>query len=56
VVAQLDAAGITRAVVPSVAYSFSNPNKQTVPDEYAHVMREDNWTSAQVAMVIERGK
>jgi predicted TIM-barrel fold metal-dependent hydrolase len=48
-VAQLDAAGIARAVVLSVAYSFSNPNKETVPDEYAHVMRENNWTSAQVA-------
>lgn len=48
-VAQLDAAGINRAVVLSVAYSFSNPNQATVPDEYAHVMAENNWTSAQVA-------
>jgi predicted TIM-barrel fold metal-dependent hydrolase len=48
-VAQLDAAGIGRAVVLSVAYSFSNPNKERVPNEYAHVMRENNWTSAQVA-------
>ncbi len=48
-VAQLDAAGISRAVVLSVAYSFSNPNKAPVPNEYAHVMDENNWTSAQVA-------
>jgi predicted TIM-barrel fold metal-dependent hydrolase len=48
-VAQLDAAGINRAVVLSVAYSFSNPNKPPVPNEYAHVMAENNWTSAQVA-------
>jgi predicted TIM-barrel fold metal-dependent hydrolase len=48
-VAQLDAAGIRRAVVLSVAYSFSNPNKAAVPNEYAHVMHENNWTSAQVA-------
>src|SRR3954471_3972843 len=37
-IGQLDAAGIQRAVVLSVAYSFSNPNKPQVPDEYAHVM------------------
>jgi predicted TIM-barrel fold metal-dependent hydrolase len=48
-VAQLDAAGISRAVVLSVAYSFSNPNKAPVPNEYAHVMAENDWTSAQVA-------
>jgi len=48
-IAQLDAAGIQRAVVLSVAYSFSNPNKPPVADEYAHVMAENDWTSAQVA-------
>ena len=48
-VAQLDAAGISRAVILSVAYSFSNPHKAPVSDEYAHVMAENNWTSAQVA-------
>ncbi len=53
-VAQLDAAGIKRAVVLSVAYSFSNPNKQSVPNEYAHVMRENNWTNAQVAKYSQR--
>jgi len=48
-IAQLDAAGIARAVVLSVAYSFSNPNKPKVEDEYAHVRAENDWTSAQVA-------
>ena len=53
-VTQLDAAGIQRAVVLSVAYSFSNPNKPAVPKEYAHVMAENDWTSAQVARYPDR--
>jgi predicted TIM-barrel fold metal-dependent hydrolase len=53
-IAQLDAAGIQRAVVLSVAYSFSNPNKPRVPNEYAHVVAENNWTSAQVAKYPDR--
>jgi predicted TIM-barrel fold metal-dependent hydrolase len=48
-IAQLDAAGISRAVVLSVAYSFSNPNKAQVSDEYGRVKAENDWTSAQVA-------
>ena len=48
-IAQLDAAGIGRAVGLSVAYSFSNPNKLPVPNEYAYVMAENDWTSAQIA-------
>lgn len=48
-IAQLDAAGISRAVVLSVAYMFSNPNKPAVPNEYAQVKAENDWTSAQVA-------
>ena len=48
-ISQLDAAGISRAVVLSVAYSVSNPNEPRVPQEYAHVMAENDWTSAQVA-------
>jgi predicted TIM-barrel fold metal-dependent hydrolase len=53
-VAQLDAAGIQRAIVLSVAYSFSNPNKPAVRDEYASVMAENDWTSAQVAKYPDR--
>jgi predicted TIM-barrel fold metal-dependent hydrolase len=41
--------GISRAVILSVAYSFSNPNKPPVSKEYADVMAENDWTSAQVA-------
>jgi hypothetical protein len=52
-IAQLDAAGIERAVVLSVAYSFSNPNKPPVPNEYAHVMAENDWTSAQPRQAIQ---
>src|SRR5438309_11228103 len=48
-IAQLDAAGIERAVVLSVAYSFSNPNKAPAANEYAHVMAENDWTSSQIA-------
>lgn len=48
-IAALDAAGIQRAVVLSVAYVFSNPNRPPTPDEYAHVKAENDWTSAQVA-------
>ena len=51
---QLDAPGMARAVVLSGAYSFSSPNKQPVPNEYAHVMAENNWTSAQVAKYPDR--
>jgi predicted TIM-barrel fold metal-dependent hydrolase len=53
-VAQLEAAGIQRAVVLSVAYSLSNPNKPPVPNEYAHVMAENDWTSAQVGKYSDR--
>jgi predicted TIM-barrel fold metal-dependent hydrolase len=50
----LDAAGIQRAVVLSVAYSFANPNKPAVPNEYELVKAENDWTSAQVAKYPER--
>ena len=50
----LDAAGIQRAVVLSVAYSFANPNKPRDPQEYADVMAENDWTSAEVAKYPDR--
>ena len=53
-IAQLDAAGIQRAIVLSVAYSFSNPNKPSLPNEYARVMAENDWTSAQVGKYPDR--
>jgi predicted TIM-barrel fold metal-dependent hydrolase len=47
--AYLDAAGIQRAAVLSVAYQFGNPNRPPVEDEYAKVKAENDWTSRQVA-------
>jgi predicted TIM-barrel fold metal-dependent hydrolase len=47
-IAQLDAAGIGRAVVLSVAYSYGDERKH-VADEEAKVRAENDWTEAQVA-------
>jgi hypothetical protein len=48
-ITMLDEAGIKRAAVFSIAYQFSNPNRQAVADEYAKVRAENDWTSARVA-------
>lgn len=48
-VALLDAAGIRRAVILSVAYQLGNPNRPAVENEYAEVRAENDWTSRQVA-------
>jgi predicted TIM-barrel fold metal-dependent hydrolase len=48
-IAHMDAAGIQKAAVLSVAYGFSNPNKPAVEDEYGKVRAENDWTSGQVA-------
>jgi predicted TIM-barrel fold metal-dependent hydrolase len=45
----LDAAGIRRAVVLSLAYQYGNPNRPPVKDEYARVKEENDWTARQVA-------
>jgi predicted TIM-barrel fold metal-dependent hydrolase len=45
----LDEAGIQRAVVLSLGYQFGNPNKPPVPDEYAAVKAENDWTAVQIA-------
>lgn len=45
----LDDAGIARAVVLSTAYQFGNPNKPAVPDEYARVVEENDWTMREAA-------
>jgi predicted TIM-barrel fold metal-dependent hydrolase len=47
-VALLDEAGIGRAVVLSLAYTYGSPKRQ-VDDEYAKVRRENDWTAAQAA-------
>jgi uncharacterized protein len=48
-VALLDAAGIRRATVLSMAYGYANPNRPPVDDEYGAVKAENDWTSEQVA-------
>jgi predicted TIM-barrel fold metal-dependent hydrolase len=45
----LDAAGVQRALVLSLAYQYGNPNKPAVKDEYAKVKAENDWTAQQVA-------
>jgi predicted TIM-barrel fold metal-dependent hydrolase len=52
-VAMLDAAGIRRAAVLSVAYLLGDP-KGTAEGEYQKVKAENDWTSRQVARYPER--
>lgn len=52
-VAHLDAAGIRRGVVLSVAYMYGSPSR-TVTDELAKVRAENDWTAAQVALYPDR--
>jgi len=47
-VSLLDAAGVQRAAVLSVAYIFGSPNR-TIENEYEKVKAENDWTSRQVA-------
>jgi predicted TIM-barrel fold metal-dependent hydrolase len=53
-IALLDAAGVGRALVLSVAYQFSNPNKPPFANEYTQVKPENDWTSQQVARFPDR--
>lgn len=53
-IALLDAAGITRAVVLSLAYQLGNPNRPPVENEYARVKAENDWTAQQVARYPDR--
>lgn len=50
----LNSAGIRRAVVLSVAYQFSNPNRPPIENEYAQVKAENDWTSRQVTRFPDR--
>jgi predicted TIM-barrel fold metal-dependent hydrolase len=45
----MDAAGVRRALVLSLAYQYGNPNRPPVSDEYAQVKAENDWTARQVA-------
>jgi predicted TIM-barrel fold metal-dependent hydrolase len=53
VVALLDAAGIRKGVLLSTAYMFGSPRFQ-LPDEYARVRAENDWTAAQAARYPDR--
>lgn len=50
----LDAAGIRRAVVLSVAYWFDGPNPIPGADPYAQVRAENDWTAQEVARFPDR--
>lgn len=53
-IANLDEAGIDRAVVLSVAYWFGSASRVGRPDEYANTRAENDWTAAQVARYPDR--
>src|SRR5690242_18253637 len=53
VLALLDAAGIRRALLLSVAYMYGSPAR-SVADEYARVRAENDWTGAQAAAYPDR--
>jgi predicted TIM-barrel fold metal-dependent hydrolase len=48
VIRLLDSAGIQRALVLSLGYSWGNPSR-SVENEYEHVKAENDWTAAQVS-------
>lgn len=54
VIALLDAAGIRRALVLSVAYTWGKASRTSVDEEYAHVKAENDWTADQVAQYPDR--
>ena len=53
VVALLDSAGIRRALVLALGYSWGNPSR-TVENEYEKVKAENDWVAAQVAKYPDR--
>jgi len=53
VVSLLDAAGIQRAVILSVAYMFGSPNR-TLESEYDRVKAENDWVSGEVRRFPDR--
>ena len=48
-IALLDSAGVQRALVLSVAYTWGKASRVAVADEYEHVKAENDWTAQQVA-------
>jgi predicted TIM-barrel fold metal-dependent hydrolase len=53
-VADLDAAGIKKAIVLSLAYWFGGSHSNPVDDEYAAVRAENDWTAAEAARFPDR--
>jgi len=53
-VALLDSAGIQRAMVLSVAYTWGKASRAPVDNEYEHVKAENDWTAQQVAQYPDR--
>ena len=53
-IALLDSAGIRRALVLSVAYTWGKASRVPVENEYDHVKAENDWTSQQVAQYPDR--
>ncbi|HET9295129.1 MAG TPA: amidohydrolase family protein [Gemmatimonadales bacterium] len=54
VIALLDAAGIRRALVLSVAYTWSKASRAPVDEEYNHVKAENDWTAQEVSQYPDR--
>ena len=54
VIALLDSAGIRRALVLSVAYTWGKASRAKVGDEYNHVKSENDWTAQQVSQYSDR--
>jgi predicted TIM-barrel fold metal-dependent hydrolase len=53
-VALLDSAGIERALVLSMAYTWGKASRTPVENEYEHVKAENDWTAQQVAQYPNR--
>ena len=54
VIELLDAAGIERALVLSMAYTWGKASRTPVENEYEHVKAENDWTAQQVAQYPNR--
>lgn len=53
-IALLDAGGIRRALVLSMAYTWGKASRDPVENEYDHVRAENDWTAQQVAQYPDR--
>jgi len=53
-IALLDSAGIRRALVLSMAYTWGKASRAPVENEYEHVKAENDWTAQQVAQYPDR--